>query len=170
MGAGKSAVGRALSEAAGMDFVDLDRVIQEKAGKSISQIFSFEGESVFRRIEATAVEEAAGRDYTVIACGGGVILNQANIDALRRNSIIVYLPAEPSVLLRRVLNSREKRPLLQVIDPASAMDDLLKYREPLYEEAADLTINTSALDISGVVQNILEELKKNESFNFPKQD
>jgi shikimate kinase len=170
MGAGKSAVGKALAVAAGMNFIDLDSLIEKKADRSISEIFARDGESTFRRIEAEIVNNATGRENTVIACGGGVVLDQANIEALRRNAVIIYLTAEPSILLRRVLNSRDKRPLLQIIDPAAAMDDLLKYREPLYKAAADLTVNTSALDIEGVVQNILAEIRKNESHSFTKQD
>jgi shikimate kinase len=170
MGAGKSAVGRALAAAAKMDFIDLDAVIEEKAGRSISEIFAREGEPVFRRIEAAITADAAGRENTVIACGGGVVLDQANIEALGCNAVIIYLSADPSVMLRRVLNSPEKRPLLQMIDPAAAMDGLLKHRKPLYEAAADLTVNTSDLDIDSVVQNILAEMRKDESFNFPKRD
>jgi shikimate kinase len=169
MGAGKSAVGRDLAAAAGMDFVDLDTAIEEKAGKSISQIFAGEGEPVFRRIEASVTSDISGRENTVIACGGGVVLDQANIKALKGNAVIIYLWAEPSIMLRRVLNSREKRPLLQIIDPAAAMDDLLRHRTPLYETAADLTINTSGLGIDGVVQIILAEMRKDESFNFPER-
>jgi shikimate kinase len=169
MGAGKSAVGKALAAAAGMDFIDLDNMIEEQAGKSISEIFARDGEASFRLIEAAIANDAAGRENTVIACGGGVVLDQANIEALRRNAVIIYLAAEPSTMLRRVLNSREKRPLLQTIDPAAAMDDLLKHREPLYEAAADRIVNTSDLDIGGVVQNILAEMRKNESHSFPEQ-
>ena len=170
MGAGKSAVGRALAAATKMDFIDLDAVIEEKAGRSISEIFACEGEPVFRRIEAAITADAAGSENTVIACGGGVVLDQANIEALRCNAVIIYLSADPSVMLRRVLNSPEKRPLLQVIDPAEAMDGLLKHREPLYEASADRIVNTSDLGIEGVVQNILAEMRKDESFNFPEQD
>jgi shikimate kinase len=170
MGAGKSAVGRALATAAKMDFIDLDTAIEEQAGKSVSEIFSSEGEPVFRRIEAGVTTAAAGRQNTVIACGGGVVLDQANIEALRRNALIIYLAADPSIMLRRVLNSREKRPLLQIVDPAAAMDGLLKYREPLYEAAADRIVNTSDLSIEGVVQNILAEMRKDESYNIPKHD
>jgi shikimate kinase len=169
MGAGKSAVGKALAVESGMDFIDLDIQIQQKAGKSIPQIFSFDGEAAFRRIESDAVKELSGRENTVIACGGGVILDKSNMETLGCGAIIIYLKADPSVLLRRVLKSPDMRPLLQVVDPAPAMEGLLKRRIPLYESAADLTIDTSALDIEGVVKKILAELK-NESLNFSKQD
>ena len=163
-------MGRALASAAGMGFIDLDTAIEEKAGRSIAEIFDGEGEPVFRRIENAIVADACGRENTVMACGGGVILDRSNIEALKRNAVIIYLTAEPSILLRRVLNSREKRPLLQVFDPATAMDGLLKYREPLYKAAADLTVDTSSLDIEGVVQDILAEIRKDDSHNFPKHD
>ena len=169
MGAGKSAVGKALASAAGMDFLDLDKMVEERAGRSIAEIFSRDGEPAFRRMEAAIINDAAVRINTAIACGGGVVLDQSNIEALRHNAVIVYLTAEQSILLRRVLNSREKRPLLQIFDPAAAMNDLLKRREPLYEAAADLIVNTSALNIEGVVQNILVEMRKNESHSFPEQ-
>jgi len=170
MGAGKSVVGRALAAATGLDFVDLDSRIQQKTGRAISQIFSFEGEAAFRRIESDAVSEIAVSINTVIACGGGVILDRSNVEILKLSAVIVYLSARPSILLRRVLNSPERRPLLQVVDPASAMDGLLKRRLPLYQAAADLTIDTSDLDIEGVVKKIVSELKINESFTFAKQD
>jgi shikimate kinase len=167
MGAGKSAVGRALAAKLDMEFIDLDSLIQQTAGRPIADIFTRDGESAFRRMEAQITRQAAAKEQAVIACGGGIVLQQNNIDLLRRSSIMVYLSAEPAILLRRVLNSRERRPLLQVADPASVYS-LLKYRRPLYEKAADVIIDTSQLDISGAVVRIREELLKNESFNLEK--
>lgn len=168
MGAGKSAVGRALATKLSMRFIDLDLQIQEKAGKSIAEIFARDGEPAFRLMEEEVSREAAAREATVISCGGGTVLAHQNTGLLRQTSVIVYLSADRDTLLRRVLNSKEKRPLLEVIDPASAMDDLLKHRRPLYEKAADIIIDTSRLDIAGVVERISEELVKNESFNIEK--
>jgi len=168
MGAGKSAVGRALAAKLAMEFIDMDSLIEEKAARSIAGIFARDGEPAFRRMETEITAQVAGKEKAVIAPGGGIILEQNNIDRIRKSSVIVYLAAEPSVLLRRVLKSRERRPLLQVADPASAIEDLLKFRRPLYEKAADIIIDTSLLDISGVVGRISEELLKNESFNLEK--
>jgi shikimate kinase len=167
MGAGKSAVGRALAAKLDMEFIDMDSLIQQAAGRPIADIFAREGEPAFRRMEAQITRQAAAKKQAVIACGGGIVLQQNNIDLLRRSSIMVYLSAEPAMLLRRVLNSRERRPLLEVADPASVYS-LLKYRRPLYEKAADVIIDTSQLDISGAVVRIREELLKNESFNLEK--
>jgi shikimate kinase len=169
MGAGKSAVGRALAAKLNMAFIDLDSLIEEKAGRSIAEIFARDGEPAFRRLEAETTAQVAGRENSVIACGGGIVLQQNNIDLMRKSSLIIYLTAEPAILLRRVLNSRERRPLLEVADPASAIDGLLKYRGPLYEKAADVIIDTSQMDISGTVGRISEELVKSESVNLEKR-
>lgn len=168
MGAGKSAVGRALAAKLDMEFIDLDSLIRQKAFKSIPDIFAQDGEPAFRSMETEITEQVASKERAVISCGGGIVLEQNNIDLIRKSSVIVYLAAEPDILLRRVLNNRERRPLLEVVDPASAIDDLLKYRKPLYEKAADVIIDTSLLNIAGVVDRISEELEKNESFNLEK--
>lgn len=168
MGAGKTAVGRALAVRLGREFIDLDAVVAQKAARSIQDIFAFDGEPAFRRMEAEAVRQAAASRDAVIACGGGIVLDQANINILKQSSVMVYLAAEPSILLRRVLNSKEKRPLLQVADPASAMGDLLNYRKPLYEKAADIIMDTSQLDLTATVDRVCEELKRYESVNFEK--
>jgi len=167
MGAGKSAVGRALAAKLEMEFIDLDSLIEEKAGRAISEIFARDGEPAFRRMETEITAQAADREWTVIACGGGIVLEQNNIDIIRESSLIVYLAAGPAILLRRVLNGIERRPLLEVDDPASVYS-LLKIRRPLYERAADIIIDTSQLDIAGTAGRISEELLKNESFNLAK--
>lgn len=168
MGAGKSAVGRALAERLGMAFVDLDSLIEEKAGRSIAEIFARDGEAAFRRMEAEISRLVASRERTVMACGGGIVLGQNNIGTIRESAVVVYLAAEPSILLRRVLSSPERRPLLDVADPASAMESLLQNRRPLYEKAADIIIDTSLMDIAGAAGRISEELLKNESINLEK--
>ena len=169
MGAGKSAAGRALAAKLDMEFIDLDSLIEEKAGRPIADIFAREGEPAFRRMEAEAAAQVAGLGEKVIACGGGIVLEQNNIGLLRKSSIIVYLAAGRDILLRRILRSKERRPLLEVAGPAAAIDGLLKYRSPLYEKAADIIIDTSPLDIAGVAGKISEELVKNESFNLEKR-
>jgi len=168
MGAGKSVAGRALAVKLDMDFIDLDSLIEEKTGSSIAGIFSRDGEAAFRRIEAEAAAQVAGLKEKVIACGGGVVLEQNNISLLRESSIIVYLAAGRDILLRRVLHSQSRRPLLEVAGPAAAIDGLLKYRSPLYEKAADIIIDTSGLDIAGVAGKISEEVVNNESVNLAK--
>ncbi len=105
---------------AGKEFIELDAVIEAKAGRSIPEIFRAEGEIGFREREIEAAREVAGKKNVVIACGGGVVLNKINIDRLRRECRIVCLTASPAVILARTSADRGGRPLLEVADRATA--------------------------------------------------
>ncbi|MGD9143524.1 MAG: shikimate kinase, partial [Dehalococcoidia bacterium] len=105
--------------------------------------------------------EIAESDDSVIACGGGVVLNKINIDRLKRKCIIINLKATPSVIAARTSDGRGDRPLLAVDDRINQIKELLNYRRPFYRRAADIEIDTSRLDISGVVRKIVSELEKN---------
>lgn len=166
MGVGKTAVGRVLARKLNREFIELDSLIVQKVGKSIPDIFRQDGEIAFRELEMEVVKEISQRERAVIACGGGVVLNQINIDRLRQNSVVVYLAASPKVILSRVLNSGEERPLLKAADKVLTIQELLAFRKPLYERAADIKINTSKLSDESVAEQIIAELKKDESFNF----
>lgn len=182
MGAGKTAVGKVLAKRLGKKFVELDSVIERKAGKPIPEIFQQDGEVTFRELEIEVTKEVSRDKDLVIACGGGIVLNKINIDRLKNESIIVYLTASPRVLLRRVSDSGEGRPLLNTsnrggdeprhydLDARSPLNrsiqELLRFRKPFYDRAADIKINTSKLDIDSVAEQIIVELKENESFNL----
>jgi len=166
MGTGKTAVGKALAEKLGKKFVELDSLIEQKAGKSIPEIFKQDGEIAFRELEIEVTKEVARGKNQVIACGGGVVLNKINIDRLRKESLIVYLTASPKIILKRTSNDAEERPLLKVANPALTIQELLKFRRPFYERAADIKIDTSKLDVDSIVEQIINKLKEHESFNF----
>lgn len=168
MGTGKSAVGKVLAKKLRRKFIELDSVIEQKAAKSIPDIFQQDGEIGFRELEIEAIKDAAREKRAVIACGGGVVLNRINIDRLRENAVIVYLTASPGIILKRTSRDKNIRPLLTVADQASRIRELLKFRKPFYERAADVTITTSKLDIEGVTGQILERLRDDESLNFKK--
>ena len=168
MGAGKTAVGQLLARKLDRKFIELDSLIEQKAGKSIPEIFHQDGEIAFRELEIGVTKEVATMKNVVIACGGGIVLNKINIDRLRESSRIVYLTASQGVILKRTASEAGKRPLLAVDNPAPIIDALLKFRKPFYERAADITINTSKLDIGPVVEEIIERLKKDESFDIQK--
>ena len=168
MGTGKTAVGQLLAQKLNRKFIELDWQIEQQTGRSIPDIFREEGEIAFRELEIRATKKIAGEKYSIIACGGGLVLNKINIDRLREGARIVYLTASPRVILKRVSNEEGTRPLLAVDNPTQTISELLKFREPFYERAADITINTSKLDINAVARQIIGKLKEDESFDLPK--
>jgi shikimate kinase len=165
MGTGKTAVGRLLAKKLGKEFIELDSLIEQKAGKSIPEIFRQDGEISFRELEIGTVKEISSRKNAVTACGGGIVLNKINIDRLRKECIIVFLTASPEVILERTSLDKNERPLLRVPDRASEIEELLKFRQPYYERAADIEIDTSKLNIDSVAERIMEELREDESYS-----
>jgi len=160
MGTGKTAVGKALAERLGKEFIELDALIEKKAGKPIPEIFAQDGEIAFRELEIAATREVARRKNAVIACGGGIVLNRINIDRLKQECIIAYLKATPGVIWKRVSRGAGIRPLLDVDNPRLRIREMLKFRKPLYEHAADIIIDTSKLDVDSVVEEIIKRLKE----------
>jgi len=166
MGTGKSAVGKVLAERLGRKLVEMDRLIEEVAGKPIPDIFQQDGEIAFRELEIEATKKVAHGSNQVIACGGGIVLNNINIDRLRETSSIIYLKASPITILQRTSGGENERPLLDVADPARQIQELLRFRKPFYERAADITINTSRLSTERVASQIIDRLKDDEGFNL----
>ena len=165
MGVGKTVVGPVLAKKLNKEFIELDSLIEQKAGKYINDIFQQDGEITFRELEIEVTKEVAKRKNLVIACGGGIVLNKINIDRLRNESVIVYLTASPKVILKRTSNEEEERPLLKTPNKSLGIQELLKFRKPFYKRAADMEINTSKLAINSVAEQIISKLKDNESFN-----
>ena len=166
MGVGKTAVGEVLAKKLSRKFVEMDLLIERTAGKSIPEIFQQDGEVAFRELEIEVTRQIAGEKCLVIACGGGVVLNKINIDRLREESSIVCLTASPMVILKRTAGDENQRPLLKTTDRVLKIRELLGFRKPFYERAADITIDTSKLAIYAVTEQIINRLKEDESFNF----
>jgi shikimate kinase len=160
MGTGKTVVGKLLAQKLGKRFIELDALIEKRAGKSIPEIFRQDGEIKFRELEIEATRGVAGRKNTVIAGGGGIVLNNINIDRLRQECVIVCLTASPTMILQRTSKDKDGRPLLAVADRLRQIRELLKFRRPFYERAADFTVNTSRLRPEAVVKLIMERLRK----------
>jgi len=166
MGAGKSSAGKALAQKMGKRFVELDSLIEKRAGKSINRIFNEDGETSFREFEMDAVREVSTKPGQIIACGGGVVLNRINIDRLKARAVLIYLKVSAKSVRQRVATAAFRRPLLNVKDKSKAIDELMAFREPLYEHAADITLDTSKLSIRATVNKIIDMLKQYEGFNF----
>lgn len=162
MGTGKTAVGKTLAEELNKSFVELDAYIENKADKSINDIFK-DGETAFRELEIAAVKDIYMSENQVIACGGGVVLNRINIDRLKQYAVVVYLTATPLIIMKRTQGDYN-RPLLNDPNRLQKINELLKFRRPFYERAADFTVNTSRSNIREVVSTIVERLRLYESY------
>ncbi|WP_272873597.1 shikimate kinase AroK [Aliamphritea spongicola] len=159
MGAGKSTIGRLLSQELKLDFVDSDRVIEERAGADIPWIFDVEGEEGFRQREANVIDQLTGQDDQVLATGGGVVLREENRACLQGRGTVVYLTTSIEQQLERT--SRDKnRPLLQHPDPEEVLTKLMTQRHPLYTQVADFSVITDRRNPRSVVTEIVELLQQ----------
>jgi len=140
MGSGKTVVGRKLAEKMGYDLVDTDDMVEEAAGKKISELFEKEGEEKFRELERKAVKKAGEMDKVVVSTGGGVVLSPENLANLRKNGPIVLLKVSAEKAFERVKGEKH-RPLLAVNDPLARMKELLEKRRTFYE-LADYQVDT----------------------------
>ena len=154
MGTGKSCVGRIVAEQLGYELVDMDAVIEERAGKIISRIFEEDGEPAFRKMETEVALELSGRTGLVIAAGGGVVLDPRNMEAFSGGGVTVCLKAQPDTILKRV-ETDQHRPLLEDGEKAARVRDLLEKRRPLYE-AVPLGVDTDDLGPEAVAERVLE--------------
>ena len=159
MGAGKSTIGRLLSQELGLKFLDVDREIEERAGANIPWIFDVEGEAGFRDREEVVVDELTLQDNLVLATGGGAILRANNRANLQGRGFVVYLKTSIGQQLERTSKDKN-RPLLQAENPRAVLEQLLEMRDPLYQQAADLIIKTDKRHPRGVVTDIIRQLQK----------
>ncbi|MEN8613742.1 shikimate kinase [Dehalogenimonas sp. THU2] len=163
MGSGKSSAGKRMARRLGYEFVEIDRLIEQQAGKSVAQIFAELGEPGFRDLEEEIINKVSvSARGAVIACGGGVVQRPVNIDRLRNSSHIVYLETDTASLQDRLSNSRN-RPLLEHPDRDRIIADLHTARRPLYEAAADITVKTGGRPFAAVINEIIEKLGIDES-------
>lgn len=153
MGAGKTTIGRQLAKSLGRKFYDSDKEIEKRTGASIPLIFELEQEEGFRKRESAMIRELASQDDIVLATGGGAVLKKNNRDILTRQGFVIYLCAPVEQLLRRTARDKN-RPLLQTENPKQTIKDLLKIRDPLYREVADLVMETDGCTVSKVVSKL----------------
>lgn len=157
MGTGKTEVGKELSKILGWKLVDADEEIVRSKGMSINDIFNSLGERAFRDIETEVIRSISAGKNIIISTGGGVVLRQENMNALKKNGIILLLTASPDTILKRTGNSDE-RPLLRVENPLQKIEELLNFRRPFYENA-DIIINTEEKSPRRIAEEIIEEVK-----------
>jgi shikimate kinase len=157
MGAGKSSVGMELARLTGLCLVDLDRLIVERQGRPIKDIFAEEGEGAFRGYETEALRSLSDDAGLVVATGGGVVGRPENWALMRRMGPVVYLRAPWPVLRSRIAGCRE-RPLAAPDRREGQIESLLRQRLPLYEQAS-LVVDTEHKTISEIAEEIRLEIK-----------
>jgi shikimate kinase len=160
MAVGKSAVGQRLARNTGKTLIELDSLIEKKAGKPINLLFREEGEITFREYEIAVVKEIFTQKNIILACGGGIVLNKINIDRLKLESVMVWLTASVQSILERLKTTGETRPLIASKNRENEVRSLLEYRQPFYERAADLQVDTTGKTIEEVADQIQAKLKK----------
>jgi shikimate kinase len=155
MGTGKSSVGRLAAQWLHFTFLDTDKVIEARAGKSASDIFEQDGEPAFREWERRIVDELTHRTKTVIATGGGLAANESHLASLKTHALVVCLWASPEQIYERV-RAHSHRPLLQDADPQTKIRQLLETRAPFYRQA-DVLINTERRSVHEVAVHVLHQ-------------
>jgi shikimate kinase len=158
MGSGKSAVGKCLARLLDRPFYDSDQEVEVRTGADIPLIFEQEGEAGFRRREREALEELTQLEGAVLATGGGAVLDPANRRDLATRGWVVYLEASVAQQAARAGRTRH-RPLLQDTDPMVRLQELMRIREPLYREIADLVVSTNFRKVATVAENIAREFR-----------
>jgi shikimate kinase len=157
MGTGKTSTGRLVAEQLHFEFMDTDEMIQVRTGRTIADIFATQGEPAFRELERDVVGELAARTRTVIATGGGLPADPANLASLKTHALVICLWASAEKIWERVRN-QSHRPLLHNPDPQRKIRELLKLREPFYLQA-DVLINTDQRSAREVAQQIVLQYK-----------
>lgn len=160
MGTGKSEIGKRLAKILKMQYVSTDDIIESTQKRRISDIFAEEGESYFRELEKDIVKKVSDMKGTVIATGGGVVLDNGNMENLKKNGILVSLNADPEEILKRTKRFAH-RPLLDVPSPLDRIKELLEKRKPYYARA-DYAVDTTGKDINRVINEIIEIIRRNE--------
>lgn len=156
MGSGKSTVGSRVADRLGLDFVDTDELVASVTDSSITDLWKKGGEDTFRRLESQMIDSAASGERVVVATGGGVVLDDHNVEAMRNSGLVVWLHASPETLAGRVGRDSTRPLLASSNDPVQALRDLLEDREHRYSEAAHAVISTENRPVDEVVREVLE--------------
>ena len=157
-GSGKSSVGKAIARRLNFAWADSDHDIERRLGCTIREYFDAEGESAFRDLEESTIDELTRGTDTVLSTGGGAVLRPVNRQRLHQRGTVIYLRSSPEALYRR-LRHDIKRPLLQVADPLKRLRALYAERDPLYRECAHFVIDTHGSSLSMLVNRIMMQLE-----------
>ena len=160
MGTGKTTVGQLLAKQTGMPLLDMDTLIEQRAGKPITDIFAQDGEPHFRELERTITRELAAKEGQIISTGGGIVLNPDNITDYEKTGLVICLLASSETVMERVKHDTT-RPLLAG-DKQEKIIQLLESRKPLYEAVAR-KVNTDGIDPETIAAQIIALYESNNS-------
>lgn len=170
MGAGKSTVARRIAKRLDMDFVDLDELIEQKAGRDIPDIFKKEGEASFRKLERETLLSVCRSQKGIVALGGGSLQSQHLVDHLKLNGLLIFIDTPFSIIFERI-NKKSGRPLLTDkegrMKPPNAlrneMQELYEKRLPLYRQST-ITVDGSA-EPSEVVERLIKKINNHVTYH-----
>ena len=157
MGAGKSTIAGELQRKLEMERVEMDQMIVEKQGMSISEIFDEYGEAYFRNLESNTLIELQKKSQTIVSCGGGVVMREENADHMKKHGRVVLLTAKPETIYERVKDSDE-RPILNNNMNVEFISNLMEKRRERYQQVADVVVATDSKDVVTICEEIISKL------------
>ncbi len=155
MGTGKSSVAPLVANKLNMRYIEMDELIEKKAGKSIEEIFRDSGELAFREYEIAVAKDLKNISNAVVSCGGGVVMNKIIIDYLKLNGVVVGMFADFETIFKRVAGDMP-RPLFK---DRKLAEKLYNFRKPMYEFYSDKKVSTDNKSIEEVAEEIIEVIK-----------
>ncbi len=160
MGVGKSTTALKLSKELKCNVIDTDSIISRKYSMSIPEIFHTFGEDVFRDSESQCIKDTSSLNDTIVSCGGGVTLREANVQVMKKSGIIVFLKSDIDVILKRLSTNPQSnsRPLIAQ-SSKTYIERLFKTRSTSYALCCDITIDNTDLSVSETVNAICKELE-----------
>ena len=157
MGAGKTAVGRALAQRLGVAFLDSDAEIETAANRTVPEIFERDGEPFFRAKETQVIERLLEEKRCVLSTGGGAFLSDKNRANISTKGVSVWLDADLELLWSRVRN-KDTRPLLRTRDPKATLRSIYEQRVPTYALADMIVVSYDDYSIEDMVDNVVDAL------------
>ena len=158
MGAGKSTISDFLRTVFAMEVIEMDQIIAEREGMSISDIFEVYGEQYFRDLETNLLIEMQSRTNVVISCGGGTPMRECNVVEMKKNGRVVLLTAKPETILDRVKDNHD-RPLIENNKTVPFIAELMEKRRAKYEAAADIIIETDGKSELEICEELVHRLR-----------
>lgn len=159
MGCGKSTVGRKAAKALGYTFLDTDSLIEKEEGMTIAKLFEEKGEDYFRNKETEVINRLiAGEKSNIIATGGGLPMKEGNAELLKELGTVIYLKADVETLVKRLSNDKV-RPLLKNVNLKEKIETMLSVRGPVYEDCADLVLQTDNMSFYEIICQIEKILR-----------